>query len=100
MLPLHCETLERRERAISSISNNFRVGSSFVPICTLSSLWSKASEAPCVFKLQVSTKERHAAPGEVTCKIMSRSFSDFSVDEKNCQAFKCEKIGQLSLYAR
>ena len=47
----HCEWLERRESAISSISNNFRVGSSFVPISTLSSSWSKASEAHCVFKL-------------------------------------------------
>ena len=47
----HYERLERRERAIPSIANNFGVGSWFVPIGTLSSLWSKASEAPCVFKL-------------------------------------------------
>ena len=84
----HCEWLKRRERAISSISNNFRVGSSFVPIRTLSSFWSKASEAPCVFKLYVSTKERQAAPGELTRKRMSRSFSDFRADDKDCQAFK------------
>ena len=44
----HCEWLERKERTISSISNNFRDGSSFVPIRTLSSLWSKASAAAAV----------------------------------------------------
>ena len=86
----HCEWLERRERAISSISNNFSVGSSFVPIRTLSRLWSKDSEAPGVFKLEVSTKERQAAPGDFTRKRMSRSFPDFRADDKNCQAFKCE----------